>query len=168
MKTLAIFKRQQFEDNRSDKSEPKGSKRQRLDECDNEEGNGLDEDEDKIEGARYILLPFVSLLPLPQKVSNRPSDLSEETRSLNHLVCIPKICYSRSAKLTLEFPGRGGSKAQKKTYTSCLREKLESHSASTAFIASGTTNHRRPIRERLESYPPFNYRQDLGTQLCTH
>lgn len=114
MKTPALLKRQRFEESGSDETEPKGSKRQRLDERDDEEGNSLDEDEGEIEGARYVPPPFVPLPPLPRKVSNRPSDLGEGTRSLNHLVCIPKICYSRSANFALEFPGRGGSKAQKK------------------------------------------------------
>ena len=40
--------------------------------------------------------------------------------------------------------------------------------ASTASIASGSTNHRRSIRERLESHPPSNYCQDLGTKLCAN
>ena len=53
-------------------------------------------------------------------------------------------------------------------YTSCLRERLESHLASTTSTASGTTNHRYLIRERLESYPPSNHRQNLGTQICTN
>lgn len=114
MKTPALLKRQRFEESGSDETEPKGLKRQRLDERDDEEGNSLDEDEGEIEGARYVPPPFVPLPPLPRKVSNRPSDLGEGTRSLNHLVCIPKICYSRSANFALEFPGRGGSKAQKK------------------------------------------------------
>ena len=165
MKTPALLKRQRFEESGSDETEPKGSKRQRLDERDNEEGNSLDEDEGEIEGARYVPPPLVLLPPLPRKVSNRPSDLSEGTRSLNHLVCIPKIYYSRSANFALEFPGKGGSKAQKKIYTSRLREGLESHSTSTASTVSGTTNQCRLIRERLESHPPSNHRQDLETQL---
>ena len=114
MKTPALLKCQRFEESESDETEPKGSKRQCLDERDDEKGNSLDEDEAEIEGARYVPSPFVPLPPLPQKVSNRLSDLGEGTRSLNHLICIPKICYSRSANFALEFPGRGGSKAQKK------------------------------------------------------
>ncbi len=55
-------------------------------------------------------------------------------------------------------------RSQKKNYTSCLREGLESHSASTASTASGTTNPRHFIRERLESHPLPNHRQSLGTQ----
>ena len=168
MKTPALLKRQRFKEGGSDETEPKGSKRQRLDECDDEEGNSLDEDEDEMEGARYVPPPFVPLPSLPQKVSNCPSDLGKGTRSLNHLVCLPKICYSRSANFALKFPGRRGSKAQKKIYTSRLREGLEFHLAFTASTTSDTINHHRPIRERLESHPASNHRQDLGTQLCAN
>ena len=114
MKTRALLKRQRFEESGSDEMEPKGSKRQRLDERDNEEGNSLNEDQGEIEGARYIPSSFVPLPLLFRNVSNRPSDLGKGIRSLNHLVYIPKICYSRSAKFALEFPNRGGSKTQKK------------------------------------------------------
>ena len=41
---------------------------------------------------------------------------------------------------------------------------MESHSAFTASIASGTTNPYRLIRERLESYLPSNHRRSLGIQ----
>ena len=176
MKTPALLKHHQFEDSGSDKIELRGSRYQYLDERDNEEGNdlddkegnGLDEYEGEIEGDRYVPSPFVPLSPLFRKVSNRWSDLGKRIRSLKYIVCIPKICYSRSANFAFEFPGRGGSKAQKKIYTSRLWEGLESHSASTASIASGITNHRCLIREHLESHPPSNYHQDLGTQLCAN
>ena len=160
MKMLAMLQRQRFENNRSDETEPRVWKRQRLDERDNEEKNGLDEDEGEIEGAKYVSSPFIPLL-LPQKMSNRPSNLGKGTKSLNHLIYVPKICYSRSANFALEFPGRGGSKAQKKIYISRVREGLESHLASTAFTASGTTNHCRLIRERLKSHLASNHCQDL-------
>ena len=168
MKTLAVLKCQQFEESGIDETEPKGSKCQHLDNCDNKKRNSLNKNEGEIESARYVSPPFVPLPPLPQKVSNRPSDLGKGTKSLNHLVCISKICYSRNANFALEFLGKGGSKAQKKIYISRLRKGLESYSASTASIASGTTNHRRLIRERLESHPPSNHRQDLKTQLCAN
>ena len=71
MKTPVLLKRQQFKENGSDKTEPKGLKRQRLDERNNEEENSLDENEGKIKGARYVLPLFVLLPPLPQKLSNR-------------------------------------------------------------------------------------------------
>ena len=111
MKTPALLKRQRFEESGSDETEPKGLKRQRLDERDDEEGNSLDEDEGEIEGARYVSPPFVPLPSLPRKVSNRPSDLGKGTKSLNHLVCILKICYLRNANFALDFPGKEGSKA---------------------------------------------------------
>ncbi len=53
---------------------------------------------------------------------------------------------------------------KKKNHTSRLRESLEPQSASTTSTISGTTNPRRLIRERLESYPPSNHLQGLGTQ----
>ena len=119
MKTLTILKRQQFEDSGSDKTEPRRSKCQRLDEhnnkkkngLDDEKENGLDEDEGEIEGGRYIPLLFVSLSLLPQKLLNRPSDLGKGTKSLNHIVYISKICYLKSTNFALEFLGRGSSKA---------------------------------------------------------
>ncbi len=62
MKTVAVLKRQWFKDSGSDVTEPRGSKRQRLDVCDDEEGEGLDEFES--EGERehigYIPLFFVA------------------------------------------------------------------------------------------------------------
>ncbi len=90
MKTVAVLKRQRFENSRSNMTEPRGSKRQRLDVRDDEEGEGLDEfeSEGEKEDIGYILLPFVAP---PQKESNRPTDIDEGTRSLNHLVCISKI-----------------------------------------------------------------------------
>ena len=74
----------------------------------------MDKDKSEIEGARFILPPFVPLLFLSQKVLNNPSDLGEGTKSLNHVVCIPKIFYSRSANFALDFPGKEDSKGQKK------------------------------------------------------
>ena len=56
---LAILKRQQFGDIGSDKTKPKRSKRQRLDECDNKEGNGLDKDKGEIEDGRYVFFPHL-------------------------------------------------------------------------------------------------------------
>ena len=118
MKTLVLLKHQRFGDSGSDKTESRRSKSQYLDECDNEEGNGLDnekendldKDEGEIEDDRYVPLPFVFLLLFLQKVSNRPSDLGERIKRLRHIVCILIICYSRNANFALEFPGREGSK----------------------------------------------------------
>ncbi len=63
---------------------------------DNEEGQSLDEYEGEgdEEDVGYVALPFVALPPPPRKESNRPTDMGDGTRSLNHLVCIPKIGLS--------------------------------------------------------------------------
>lgn len=60
---------------------------------------------------------------------------------------------------------------QKKNYIyNCLKEGLETHSTSiasitsTASTASGTTNYRCLIKERLESHLLSNHRQGLQTQ----
>ena len=182
MKTPAVLKHQQFGDSGSDEIEPRGSKRQCLNErkdeeengLNNKEGNdlddkerkGLNKDEGEIEGGRYIPPPFVPLSFLPQKVFTCPSDLGKGIRSLKHIICIPKIFYSRSDKFALEFAGRGDSKTQKKIYTSRLREGLESHLASTASTTSDTTNNYCLIRKCLEYHPLSNHRQDLGTHLA--
>lgn len=57
---------------------------------DNEEGKSLDkfESEDKREDIGYV--PFFFVIP-PQKESNRLIDMGKGIKSLNHLVCIPKI-----------------------------------------------------------------------------
>ncbi len=62
---------------------------------DDEEGQSLDEYEGEGEGENvgYIFLPFVAPPP-PQKELIRPTDMGKGTRSLNHLVCIPKIGLS--------------------------------------------------------------------------
>ncbi len=90
IKTAAVLKRQQFKDSGSEETEPRGSKRQRLDVCEDEEGEGLDEfeGEGEKENIGYIPLPFVAP---SQKESNRPTDMGKGAKSLNHLVCIPKI-----------------------------------------------------------------------------
>ena len=173
---LAVFKRQWFKNSRSDKMKPRGSKYQRLDECDNEEENGLDDEEEngldknegEIESDRYVLPPFVPLFLFPQKVSNRLSDLGERIKSLEYIVYISKICYSRNTNFALEFPGRRGSKTPKEIYTCYLRKGLAFYLTSTAFTGFGTTNHHYLIKKYLESYPSSNHCQDLGTQLCAN
>ena len=167
IKTPAMLKHPQFEDSGSDEIELRGSKCQRLHEHNKEEANGLDENEGEIKSARYISPPFIPL-SLLQKVLNHLSDLDKGTKSLNYFVCIPKICYSRSPNFALEFPSRGDWKAQKKIYTSRVRERLESHLAFTASTASSTTNYHCPIKKRLECHLPSNHLQDLQTQLCAH
>ncbi len=91
-----MLKRQRFEDSESEEKESRVSKRQRLGVHDNEEGQSLDEYESEGEGedVGYVPLPFVAPPPPPRKESNRPTDMDEEIRSLNHLVCIPKIGLS--------------------------------------------------------------------------
>ncbi len=90
IKTPAVLKHQQLKDSRSDETKTRGSKRQRLNLHHNEEDEGLDEleGEDKGEDIGYVPFPFVTL---PQNGSNRSTNMGERTRSLNHLVGIPKI-----------------------------------------------------------------------------
>ncbi len=85
-----VLKRQRFEDSKSDETEPRGSKRQPLDSRDDEEGEGLDKFEGEGEWEDIEYVPFSCVASL-WKESNRPTDMGEGTRSLNHLVCIPKI-----------------------------------------------------------------------------
>ncbi len=96
IKTAAVLKRQQFEDSESEEREPRISKCQRLGVHDDEEGQSLDEYEGEGEGedVGYVPLPFVTPPSPPRKESNRLTDMGERTRSLNHLVCIPKIGLS--------------------------------------------------------------------------
>ena len=59
---------------------PRGQKRPRFDESENEESQGfIDHENDE-----YI--PF--LAAFPRRESNRPSNLGEGTKSLTHLVSI--------------------------------------------------------------------------------
>ncbi len=159
IKTSAELKRQLFDDSDSEKRAPRVYKRLRIDESDDEEQD-LDEYEGEVD--EYVPLPPVFLPPPPQKESNRSSDLDERTKSLTHLVCIPKTASQRITNFASEFPGRGDSKPKKKFYTSCLTKSLEAYLASTTSTASGTTNHHCLIRERLESYPSSNHCKGLG------
>ncbi len=90
-----VLKRQRFEDSKSEETEPRVSKRQRIGMHDDEEGQSLDQykGEGEREDIRYVPLPFVTLPP-PQKESNCPTDMGEGIKSLNHLVYIPKISLS--------------------------------------------------------------------------
>ncbi len=98
IKTAAMLKRQRFKDSESEEREPRVSKRQCLGVHDDEEGQSLDEYEEEGEGegedVRYVPLPFVAPPPPPRKESNRLTDMGEGIKSLNHLVCIPKIGLS--------------------------------------------------------------------------
>lgn len=67
MKMPAMLKRQQFEDNKSDKTVLRVEKCQHLNKHDDKEWQSLDKYEGECEGEanRYILLPFnIFLLPL--------------------------------------------------------------------------------------------------------
>lgn len=67
--------------------------------------------------------------------------------------------------LRQNFQVEGIQKPKKSIYTSCIREKLESHLAFIAFIVSNTINHYCLIKERLKSHIFSNHCQDLETQL---
>ena len=92
IKTAVMFKHQQFKDSESEEKKPKVSKHQCMSVDNNKKGQSLDEyeGEDKEEDVGYVLLPYIAP-PLPQKESNRSTDMGKGTRSLNHLVYIPKI-----------------------------------------------------------------------------
>lgn len=110
IKTLAILKCQRFDDSDSKERASRVYKCQRIDESDNEK-QGLDEYESEING--YIFLPPACPLSLPQKKSNRLSDLDKRTRSLIHLICISKTANQRIANFASKFPGRKGLKSKK-------------------------------------------------------
>lgn len=57
---------------------------------------------------------------------------------------------------------------KKKIYISCLRKSLETYLVSTASTIFGIINYFRLIRENLESYSLYNYRQGLRNQLCSY
>ena len=61
-----VLKRERFEDSKSDKTEPRGSKRPWLDTRNNEEGESLDkfENESEEKNTRYILFLFIANLLL--------------------------------------------------------------------------------------------------------
>ena len=93
MKTLAVLKRQQFKNSESDKAKPRDSKYQWFYIYDNKMKKGLDEfqSKDKGKNIQYILFPFIAFL---QKESNRLTDIDKRIKSLNPLICIPKIGLS--------------------------------------------------------------------------
>ena len=104
MKTSAVLKRQGFEDSENDETKSSISKRQRLDVYYNEEGQGLDKYESKGKDKRYVLFSFIAPSPLFKKKSNRPTNPGKGIRSLNHLVCILKICYLEMYWLCVRVP----------------------------------------------------------------
>ncbi len=115
IKTAAVLKRQRFKDSESEERKPRVSKCQRLGVHDDEEGQSLDkyEGEDEGEDVGYVLLSFVAPPPPPQKESNRLTDMGKGTRSLNHLVCIPKIGLSYNCKFCVRVPRQRVFKSKK-------------------------------------------------------
>ena len=89
-KTPVMLKCQRFEDNGSDKMEPRGLKRQQLDLRDDKEEEGLDKFEGKGEGKGIGYIPFFFIVFF-QKESNCLTDMGKGIKSLNYLICIPKI-----------------------------------------------------------------------------
>ena len=75
-------------------------------------------------------------------------------KSANHII----------AYLALKFPSKKCLKAQKKNYTSRLREDLEFHSVFTTSTVFSITNPRRCIRECSESHLLSSHCQHLETQ----
>ncbi len=111
IKTSVGLKRQLFDDSDSEERAPRVYKRLRIDVSDDEEQD-LDKYEGEVDG--YVPLPTAPPPPPPHKESNRLLDLDEGTRSLIHLVCIPKTASQRIANFASEFPGRGDLKPKKK------------------------------------------------------
>ena len=70
--------------------QPRDSKRQQLDLCDNEEKKNLDNFEGESEGEVIKYYPFPFIIPL-QKKSSRLTNISKGSRSLNYFIYIPKI-----------------------------------------------------------------------------
>ena len=85
MKMSAVLKRQQCKNSGSKKTEPRGSKCQRLYTRGDEEWKGLDKFESEGE-AKIIGYVSFSLVALFRKESNRLTDMGEGTKSLNHLI----------------------------------------------------------------------------------
>lgn len=79
-----LHKRPTFNDSKS--KETISNKRQQFDKRDNKEEQGLDKNKKVIVDDRYLPLSPLALLPLPQKNSNRLSDLGKGTKSLTQLV----------------------------------------------------------------------------------
>lgn len=108
---MAKLKRHLFDDNDSEKRAPRVYKLPQIDKSDIKKQD-LDKYEGKVNG-------YVSFLPvpppLPQKELNYLSDLDKRTKSLTHLVCIPKSASLRTANFASKFSGRGCLKPKKKS-----------------------------------------------------
>lgn len=106
--------RQQFKNSPSDKTEWSISKHQQLNLHDDKEEQGFDKYESEGEDERYVTFLFIAPSPPPQRESNRLTDLGKGTRSLIISYTYWKSATQRSANFVLEFPGKKGSKLQKK------------------------------------------------------
>ena len=80
-----MLKHQQFKNTKSDKTEPKGSKRWQLDLRDNKERKSLNKFKDKGDRKNigYILFLFIIS---PQKKSNCLTNMGKRIKSLNYLI----------------------------------------------------------------------------------
>lgn len=88
-----MLKCQQFESSKSEEKEPKVSKCHCLGMHDNKKRQNLDKYESKEEekNIRCVFFLFVTPSSLPQKDSNRLTDMDEGTKCPNHFIYIPKI-----------------------------------------------------------------------------
>lgn len=88
-----MLKRHQFEDSKIEEIELRVLKCQHVEVYDNSAmqcQNGY-KNESKGKNIGYVPFQFVAPSLSLQKMSNRTIDYGEETKSLNHLVCILKI-----------------------------------------------------------------------------
>ncbi len=110
IKTSIMFKRQLFDNSNNEKRTLRVYKCPQIKKGDNEK-----QDLDKYEGEVNRYIPFLPVPPPPpQQKSNRLSNLDDRTRSLTHLICIPKTTSQRITNFALEFLGKKGLKPKKK------------------------------------------------------
>ena len=160
--TATLLKRQRFEDSKSEGTEPRVSKRQRVVYIMMKAWTSMRVRRKKMED----MFPFLLLLLLFSKKSLTAYQIwAKEQGTSTTLYIYWKSAYHIISNFLFEFPGRRYSKA-KKNHTSHLQEGLKTHSAFTPFTVSSITKPRYVIRERLESHPPFKHVQSLGTEPC--
>lgn len=85
-----MVKHQQLKDDESNEIESRVSKHYySIDMCDNEEWQVLDgfQGENNV----YVSLLFIAPHLSPRKDLNQPIDLTQGSKNLNQLICIPKI-----------------------------------------------------------------------------
>lgn len=90
-KTLVVLNCQQFIENPSNDIESSVSKRQLLDKQENKEKLCLHKSEVESEGEIYISFPLIAYLPPPEYDLKGLTHMGEETKRLNHFICIYKI-----------------------------------------------------------------------------